>query len=223
MHELEPPQKNQLDHILEQGKTLTGLIPFGSIVQILLNMITPPLEKRQEEWTRSVYNKLKEHNRILSDLSTNQRFITIFLNATQIALRNHQEEKLSALRNAIANSVESPSYDESMQTVFLSLIERYTAWHIKVLQLFANPLIMEGEHRPIGRVSTISRITTIYPFFKEHMELLELVLSELKVSYLIHYEWDSVNSTAINRSASSAGLTKIGLDFVHFISDEQVY
>lgn len=218
MNDLKPPEKTPWDYMIERGKAATGFVPLnGPLVQMFMNLITPPLEKRQGEWMRSVFDRLSEYGEKISELSSNQRFITNFLNGTQIALRNHQEEKLLALRNAVINSINEPTYDESIQAVFFSLIERFTVWHIKVLELFGNPQIIGGEHRPIGRAGTLGCITAIYPFFKNKQEFLELILSELRQAHLIQYTWDSAEVSAIDRSASSAVLTSIGLDlFISF-------
>ncbi|HTS57938.1 MAG TPA: hypothetical protein VMH03_10335, partial [Terriglobales bacterium] len=45
------------------------------------------------------------------------------LQATQIALRTHQEEKLEALRNAVVNSTSGQVLEDDVRAVFLNLVD----------------------------------------------------------------------------------------------------
>ena len=46
-------------------------------------------------------------------LEQDEKFISISMQATQIALRNHQEEKIEALKNCVINSVIQTDIDEN--------------------------------------------------------------------------------------------------------------
>lgn len=63
----------------------------------------------------------------------------VTLQASVIALRTSQKEKLEALKNAILNIANGQNVDESLQIMFLSFIERFTVWHIRLLELFQIP------------------------------------------------------------------------------------
>ena len=216
--DLEPPEKTHLDISWEGVKALAEVLPAGSLLTYgLQQFIQQPLEKRMNQFYKEVADAINNHTLQISELSSNERFVSILLQAGNIYMRNHQVEKLKALRNAVINSIETPTYDESMQTVFLALIDRFTHWHLHVLDIFADPRIFHGENKSFGRLSTISRFENINPFFATHREFLELIFSDLKSARLIDYLWDSVEADAMNRGLSSVELTKIGRDFLEFI------
>jgi hypothetical protein len=71
----------------------------------------------------------------LESLAANPTFVTTVLQATQIALRTHQEEKLEALRNAVANSGGNQLQDDT-RAVFLNLVDTFTPTHLRILKYF---------------------------------------------------------------------------------------
>jgi hypothetical protein len=61
------------------------------------------------------------------------------LQATSIALRNHQKEKLEALRNAVVNSVLPSSADDDIKLMFLDLVDELKVSHLRLLRLLYEP------------------------------------------------------------------------------------
>jgi hypothetical protein len=120
---------------------LAGFIHAGSLLNYL---ITPPLEKRRNEWLDALGTRLiqleTEKGIYLEDLKENDEFIDIVIQATQIALRSSQEEKKEALKNAILNNVCGRAPVLSMQQMFINYIDTFTVWHIKLLDLFSDPV-----------------------------------------------------------------------------------
>src|SRR5258707_556352 len=66
-------------------------------------------------------------------------FVTTALQATQIAVRTRQEEKLNALRNALVNSALAGAPDETIQQIFLNHVDSPTAWRLRVLAFLCDP------------------------------------------------------------------------------------
>jgi hypothetical protein len=64
---------------------------------------------------------------------------TVLLNASQIAMRNHQGEKIIALRNAILNAALGELPDDIERSIVLALIDRLTPTHVSVLSLMQEP------------------------------------------------------------------------------------
>lgn len=56
-----------------------------------------------------------------------------------LALRNHQEEKLEALRNAVLNVAIGHSPEEDLRQLFLNFIDVCTVTHIRLLSLMGGP------------------------------------------------------------------------------------
>ena len=70
-------------------------------------IVGPPLEKRRDQWLKTVAHAINElqfsKGVSVEDLQNSERFISLVLNATQVALRNHHKTKLEYLRNAIVS------------------------------------------------------------------------------------------------------------------------
>ena len=60
----------------------------------------------------------------LDSLKRNEKFIDTVLQATQIALRSHQEEKRTALRNAVMNTAIGAAPNDIMLSSFSGLGEK---------------------------------------------------------------------------------------------------
>jgi hypothetical protein len=122
-------------------------------------IVTPPLEKRRAEWMRNVteaVNQLIERNQIsLDELKNNEQFITTVVQASQIALCNHQVEKLEALRNAVLNSALSNAPEEDLQSMILGMIDIFTQWHLKILKFCDETKGINIDYKPSVEIRTI--------------------------------------------------------------------
>jgi hypothetical protein len=145
---LEPPKAEVKDYAyaILKGAIASVPIPIASGVasELLSLILVPPLTKRQEDWVSSIAQglvKLREkvEGFKLEDLSENQVFITTVLHATQSALRNHQMEKLDALRNAVLNSALLNAPEEDLQLIFINWVDELTTWDLRILKFFDNP------------------------------------------------------------------------------------
>ena len=148
-----PEQKSVGDAALQIGRAIVSAVPLaGGPLQVLLeNVFKAPLEKRQLAWLHElegVVRRLQEKiDGFTPDkLSQNESFITVALQATQIAIRNHQQEKIHALRNAVLNSGLPNPPDENEQLVFLKLVDQLTPWHLGLLGLLDGPLLWMNHH-----------------------------------------------------------------------------
>jgi len=112
----------------------------GAGIEIFNSIVEQPLEKRKLEWMLDVsaaINSLIEQGRSSTDrLQKNERFISILMHSSQIAVRSHQKSKLEALKNATLNSINEASLDDSIMHIFINLIDSLTPLHIEVLQYF---------------------------------------------------------------------------------------
>jgi len=156
-HKKIPPLPKKLN-IKDLGyvslKSAFSLIPYnlgGPIAEIFSVVITPSLQKRKDEWLETLannFNRLQEEVEGFSveKLKDDPLFLTVVMQATTVAMRNHQKEKLDALRNMILNSALEIDLDESLQMYFLGLVDSLTVLHIRILQLFSNPATFGGNH-----------------------------------------------------------------------------
>jgi hypothetical protein len=77
----------------------------------------------------------------LEDLQTDETFIDTVMQASQAAMRNSQDEKRRALRNAVMNAALPNAPEQSLQELFVAFIDLFTVWHLRVLKLFQDPQI----------------------------------------------------------------------------------
>lgn len=134
----DPPEPDAADTAHLAARGLLSLVPGAS--ELFEWFIKPPLEEKLDAWRRQVGEALRqleaEKGVDLKLLQTDDRFISIVMQATTIAMRNYQNEKLSALQNAILNSADTDSLEEDLQFVFIRLIDELTPSHILLLSFF---------------------------------------------------------------------------------------
>lgn len=119
----------------------------GPAVELFQLLIQPPLEKRREAWMAEVGKKLQElesRGLDLTNLQTNEEFVSAVMQATQVAMRTHKAEKLAALRNAIGNIATGQAPDETVQHLLLSFIDSLSEMHLRILKVFHAPLPPPG-------------------------------------------------------------------------------
>lgn len=220
MDEINVPKSTSADSLLGLVKASIDVAPGGSLLSFALQQfLQAPLDKRMQAFFEQVAQKLNDHSKQIEDLASNDRFISTLLQAANIALRNHNEEKLESLRNAVVNSINPPSYDESLHTVFLNLIDRFTAWHLKVLVSIRESSSDNGSLSHLRSLPLQWRLLEIYPSFHEQREFLALILVDLEAAFLIE---DTSKQRKEFLNPESYRVTGIGFQFISFIGIVQL-
>ena len=138
------PEPTAFDFGLLAAKMATIVFPWMGPGIILFDIITGPSRtSRLTDWCerfRVCFNDLSQKVDGLTPeaLARDEAFISAFAQATQAALKTHRPEKLDALRNAVVNVALGKEPDVDRQTIFLSLVERFTPLHILLLRFFDN-------------------------------------------------------------------------------------
>ena len=139
--DVSPTVESDADKAHRVIRTFLSAIPGA--VEIFNSLLLPPLERRREKWmvevTAAVNELIDSRNLSIDELKSNEQFITTLLHASNAAIRNHQSEKITALRNAVINSALPQAPEESLQQMFLNLVDTFTVWHIKILQFLERP------------------------------------------------------------------------------------
>lgn len=158
----------------------------------------------------------------LEELQNNGEFLDILLQAIQIGIRNHQEEKRTALKNAIINSALNKTPDFAMQQILLSYIDIFTEWHIKLLALMHNPTKWFTDNKRrlpgMGGVGSLhGTIENAYPELRQQQDLINLIWTDLYNRELL----SSDKTILVTGMTSSGALTKrttaLGDMFIKFI------
>jgi len=153
MDELEKPKKSAGDVIHAIAKAGISAIPIAGApaAEIFALVVTSPLERRRDEWIESIGDGLKELAQKVEgfkfeDLAKDETFITTLTHASQAAVRNHQKEKLEALRNAVLNAALPNAPEEDLQLMFLNFVDSFTPWHLVILKFFNDPKEWGQKH-----------------------------------------------------------------------------
>lgn len=205
-----------------------GTIPIiGSLaVEIFGLVVTPPLEKRRAEWMNDIAVKLKElvDKKVINfeELQGNEQFIDVILQATTFALKTSEKEKIKAFRNAILNTATGDSPDKTVSQIFLNQLDKFTVWHIKILNFIDNPREWFKKYNKIPPSymtgSIYSVLEEAFPELKSQSALVDIIWDDLKTAGF-HKTGDlrtmmSGDGVLANRS------TVFGSEFVAFITKE---
>lgn len=203
-----------------------GAVPFAgsAAIELFTHIIIPPIEKRRIEWMHDIGERLakleSEGDIKLSDLQNNQDFIDTVIKTTQFALRTSEAEKIEYFRNALVNTALGESPDQSESQIFLSLIDDFTVWHIRILKLFDNP----------NRWFEINNLEAPKNIMGGGLRLiLEIAFPELKGrTEFCNLIWDDLSRAGLHNSGSLGGMmtgsglmqnrtTEFGKRFLQFI------
>ncbi len=218
----------QKDVAYSLAKATLGSLPYAGAAasELFALLVTPPLERRRNEWMENIGARLAflEKNGVVNfeALQNNAQFLDTVLYATQIALRTSEKGKIEYLQNAIVNTAQGETPDESLTKMFLALIDQYTVWHIRILKLFDDP---EGWFKARDRIppnffsgGLSSILKDAYPELKGKTEFCNLIWDDLHRAGL-H------NSGPLQAMMSGQGLlasrtTEFGKQFLAFIQNK---
>ena len=215
------------DAVQRVARAAVSIIPGvgGAVSQLLEVVFGTPLARRQQEWREAVaetLHRLEEERGIRpEDLSENEAFIDATLQATQIAMRISQQERLNALRAAIFNAALPNAPDQSIQQMFLAHIDALTVWHLRVLDLFNDPptwFNRNGRAVPhhVSASSLGQTLEEAYPELRGHRAFYEVVWADLHVRGLVNTQTLPGNMSP--QGALESRTTGMGRSFLAFIA-----
>jgi hypothetical protein len=221
--EPEPDKKDLLYTITKAGLSAIPIIG-GPAAEIFGAVLEPPLSKRRAEWMDSIAEGLlaleeKVDGFEIENLSNEPEFITTVMHASQIAVRNHQRDKLDALRNAVLNTAVHNAPEEDIQLMFLEFIDVLTPWHLRILRFFQNPSDwaknnnLQYPNWEIGRPLTFLRHA--FPELTGREDFYELLIKDL-------FNRGLLQSPNLNEEMAAEGLlmsrtTSFGNRFIAYI------
>ena len=199
---LDPPKATSSDsaHLL----TKVVLSPILGAPELFEFFIAPPLQKRTQKWMEEVAEALrkieKDQGVALEKLQSDERFITIMLQASTIAVRSHQREKLAALKNAILNSASGSDINEDLELIFVRFIEELMPIHLYLLKFF-----IDNENK-LSLVQSYSEIHQL--LISENKKVLsrdefKMLIGELETRGLIWVSQDINDFEEIYQASTS--------------------
>lgn len=223
----EQPKPSKGDIALTAARMAISSLPVlgGPATELFSALITPPLSKRRDEWVSSIAEGLKEledqvENFDISKLSQNDQFITVTMQAGQIAIRNHRHEKIEALRAAILNTATKISVDDDIQIMFLNFIDTLTESHIHILKFFQSPLEwLKRNNIKYDNISTGSLAQILELAFEEMRgkgDMYDQMVKDLYSHGLIGIE--SLHTMMTAQGLFAPRTTQLGNQFIKYIT-----
>ncbi|SHE89341.1 hypothetical protein [Clostridium fallax] len=224
-------KSSKVDYVHSIIKNTLSFIPgFGGVASEAFNLvISEPLSKRRDKWLIKIYESLVElqkkvDNFNIESLQNNDQFISILFKATQVAMRNHQHEKLNSLHNACINTATNISIDENEQIMFLNYIDELTIWHLRILDYFNNPIKkLKEKNISENSYSMGSPMQPLLDYFPELIEkkyLVDIMIEELYRKKL--FELNHLKLTMTANGMVAPRLTKFGDDFIRYIEKNKL-
>ena len=213
-------KEKALDTAEIAAKTALSVIPVGGalVTSVYDTVKGNCLSKRQEKWKETLEERLSKLECALEDIGNNELFTTALVKSTEIAMKTSREEKMAYLANAVINSLD-PDIDEEKLIVFLSLLDKYTISHIKIIYFFNNPKRFDGVSSSSYMMgSPTTPLFQIYP---------ELNNGLFKKIYDDLYTDGMVNTESLNVTMTGSGMvakrtSQLGDEFLDFILSKNV-
>jgi hypothetical protein len=193
-----PPDKSKSRKIVERiGEAAVASVPLvGNALAItLVTTLNWRLEQRREEWFTKLAEAIEDlRNRVndfdIDSLADNDLFVDAVVSATRTVEHTHQEDKLTALRNAVLNSVSPDAPDADTQAVFFNMVDRFTPSHLRLLTLWDDPPAWFESHglTPPEAAFITSRTVTVeagLPEMKGRKDFYLVIAGELYAAEML--------------------------------------
>lgn len=212
-------------HLLARAGLSMVPVFGGAAKEVFAAIVAPPIVKRREEWMEEIGRRLKEleekiHGFKVENLAENQVFVTTVMYATTIAIRNHQDEKIEALKNAVLNAALPSAPEEDLQMMFLSFVDAFTPWHVRILEFFDDPSEwMKSHHITFAIVmgGPSSALVRAFPELVNKRSFYDQIVRDLASHGLINQgEW--LHTTMSEDGMLASRTSDMGKNFIRFIS-----
>lgn len=219
--DLKPPDSSRSDTVHTIARAGISTIPVfgGPAAELFNHVIQPPLEKRRIEWMNSVAERLtrleQENELNIDSLKENDEFISAVMYASTLAIRTHNESKLNALRNAISNIAQGRAPDETLQQIYLNLVDSLTELHLRILKTFQKPKVPPGMS--MGGLGNV--LEHNLPEMCGQKSIYQQMWKDLFARGLV--AGDNMNLTMSESGLGQKQTTPLADGFLQFISDQK--
>jgi hypothetical protein len=225
--DISPPKTTAGDAGHAVVRSALGAIPFAgsTAIELFSSIIVPPLEQRRIEWMENIgeaiQTLIENDEKLTERLQNDPAFIDMLLAASQIAMKTSQEIKIESLKNAVLNSTKPSSIDATTQSMFISVLDSLTDWHIKILDLFHDPpkWAERNDHTfPSYQMGGLANILeSAFPELSGKRGFYDLINRDLFNTGLLNT--DSFHGTMSGNGLMQKRTTEFGVSFLLFISE----
>lgn len=229
-------EKTTLSDMLHAASSIAlSFIPGAG--ELFNACVMAPAERRRNDWIESIEKELYELSAQFSDITdrvqNNEQAISVILTASPIALKTHNPVKLEALRNIVINAVLHEDYEEYKFQMFLSFIDDFTEWHIRLLEYFSDPQKAVKKYNANFDLSkqfhclTMEPFKRIYPLMNNSnsYQYLKIIVNDLHSKGLLLCNSDIFSHSYMRNDLYKAGhpytkrTTDFSDEFLKFIAD----
>ncbi|MBD8739072.1 hypothetical protein IFR41_06090 [Pseudomonas fluorescens] len=210
------------------ARIMIGAVPVlgGAGVEIFNSIIDTPMNERRIQWMNQVGNALNDliEKSVLTEqgLQHNETFITTVSQASMLAIRSHQQEKLEALRNAVLNVAIGHGPEEDLRQLFLNFIDVCTVTHIRLLSLMNGPEEWSQKHGvefpsswSMGGIA--QAIEHAFPDLRGKERIYKVIWGDLYQRGLINT--DGLGTTMSRQGILARRTTELGAKLIDFLSE----
>lgn len=223
------------DALYAASSSALSFIPCAG--ELFNAFIIPPAERRRNDWIESIEKELYKLKSTIPDIMTrtqnNEQAISAILTASSLALKTHNKTKLEALRNIVINAVLHPDYEEYKFQMFLSFIDEFTEWHIRLLEYFSDPKAAVKKYNSSFDLSKQFHCLTMEPFYSIYpamnnsnsYQYLKIIVNDLNSKDLLFCKADIFKQSYMRNDIYKTGhpykkyTTDFGNEFLKFIAD----
>lgn len=220
--ELKPKIGDYIHAVTKAGMSSFPIIG-GIFSELFSTVFSAPSAKRRDqilsELDRKINDLLSRNESLtIESLINNEAFLTACLQAYQIAMRTHQQEKLIALMNAAVNSA-TTSIDENEQQMFLMFIDSFNEWHLKLLLFFNSPLQYMNTDTVYSSFGSLNNlILRVFPELRNREEFYKQIITDLSIRGLISFDISQLKVMTSGIDLNHSRTTQFGLRFIAYIS-----
>ena len=220
------PQESLGDNAHRVVLAALSAIPYagGAAVELFNLVIAPPIQRRRDAWLNDLgehITKLEQEGRVrVEALQNNEEFISTIMQATLAAIRNHQKEKIDALRNAVLNTAIGKAPEDSKREMFLAFVDIFTVTHLRILKELSRS---DTNGRNASRIETSipkirELVTQLLPDLRDARELTEVAVEDLCRRGLLFWNRDG---GVVYLRQDVHQVSEFGREFLRFISEPQ--
>lgn len=233
-NKLNAPEEENIDFLHKILKGSVGLIPFGPVVAELFEIaIGPSISKRRTLWMKEVtkaIEEIKKKDNIfeIEKLRNNEEFITSFIYLSQIALKSHQNEKYTLLKNVLKNSYLNNSLDFDFKLVLMKIVEETTLSQVILLRFYKEHeeelkavADLQKFHEAFKRYNNSDLLYKEFVLFSRDLEKNDLLVISNDVTggetvRTLNSSWITVNEK--NQDLPFIKISELGSAFLSYLS-----
>lgn len=155
---IQPPIDPKTEVTAAIVKGAISAVPFvGGVISEVGNLYLNPLERRKQQWFIEVSEAIEEirnrYNLLPESLQSDDRFISFLYEATFIALKNHQRQKIEALKSALVLAAKPGQISDDLLFQFLRYIDELSPTHLTILACL---------NKEAGRFKKMEKLEQVY-------------------------------------------------------------